>query len=85
MAQDRDHINASDVGTYLFCKRAWAFERQRTPSTLGPERARGTAYHEQHAQRVVAVKETRGLSSAVLIVGIGLIVLALVALVSSWR
>jgi hypothetical protein len=56
MAQDRDHINASDVGTYLFCKWAWAFERQGAPSAREPERARGTVYHEQFAQPVVALR-----------------------------
>jgi hypothetical protein len=85
MAQDRDHINASEVGTYLFCKRAWAFGRQGTPSAREPERARGTLYHEQHAQRVAAGEQTRRQSSAILTAGIVLILLALVALVFAWR
>jgi hypothetical protein len=84
MAQERDHINASDVGTYLFCNRAWAFERQGAPSEREPERARGIAYHEQHAQNVVIAENTKGMSSIVLVAGIILISLALLALVFRW-
>jgi hypothetical protein len=50
-----------------------------------PERARGTLYHEQHAQRVAAGEQTRRRSSAILITGIVLSLLAFLALVFAWR
>ncbi|NBU64549.1 MAG: hypothetical protein EBS29_08630, partial [Chloroflexia bacterium] len=44
-----EYVRASDVGTYLYCQRAWWLERieGRTPQAQA-RRARGTAAHRQH-------------------------------------
>ena len=39
------YIRASEVGSFLFCRRAWWLGRHDAPSLLEPERARGTAFH----------------------------------------
>jgi hypothetical protein len=73
------YINASEVGTYLFCRRAWAFQREGAPSTREPERQAGTTYHVQHGERVAAAERTGGLSRALLVIALMMLVLGLLA------
>lgn len=67
-------IRASEVGEYVFCHRAWWL---RTVEKLAPDsQARlqaGVANHHRHGLRVA-------LSQALLIAGLGLLVVALLAL-----
>lgn len=62
-----DYRKASEVGTFLFCQRAWYFERQCTPSDREPERVLGTAYHQRHGERVSASPRLRAVSRAALV------------------
>jgi hypothetical protein len=48
------YIRASDIGTFLYCKRAWHLSQQGAASQLETERAKGTAFHVQHGQNVQA-------------------------------
>jgi hypothetical protein len=48
------YIRGSEVGTFLYCRRAWHLGRHGAPSLLEAERARGTAFHHQHGQRARA-------------------------------
>lgn len=57
---------ASEVSTFLFCQRAWSFEREGAPSEREPERVLGTAYHQRHGERVSATPRLRTLSRAAL-------------------
>lgn len=61
-----DYRKASEVGTFLFCQRAWWFERQDAPSDREPERMLGTVYHQRHGERVSASPRLRMLSRAAL-------------------
>ena len=45
------YTSVSEVGTYVFCARALAFQREGAPSARGPERAAGTQYHQAHGDR----------------------------------
>ena len=59
----REHyIWASEVGTFLYCRRAWHLSRQGAPSLLEVERARGAAFHQQHGQRARAAPRARRLA-----------------------
>jgi hypothetical protein len=78
---EKRFVNASEVGTYLFCKRAWRFQQQGAPSAREPERAAGTAYHIQHGKRVAAGERAGRLVSALLLVAIVLLLLGLLGLV----
>ncbi len=69
--------NASEVGTFRFCERAWMFERQGAPSEREPERATGTAYHQKHGERVVTAQRMQGAGRWFLLLGILLFLLAL--------
>jgi len=47
-------IRASEIGTYIFCKRAWWYQKQGFPPNNQNELAAGTKIHVQHS-RVVMV------------------------------
>lgn len=77
-SEQRDrYINASEVGTYLFCRRAWAFQREGAPSSREPERQAGTAHHVRHGERIAAGERTGGIARALLVVAVILLLLGL--------
>ncbi len=48
----RRYILASEINTYLFCKRAWHLGQRGEVSSLKTERALGVALHQQHSEQV---------------------------------
>lgn len=71
-------VRASEIGTYLYCKRAWGYQRQGEENANQVELAAGDALHVQHGQRVLAAGCLRSAAGALLLAGL---VLAAVALV----
>ena len=64
--------NASEIGSFLFCQRAWMYERQDAPSEREPERDAGTFYHQQHGERVEAAERTGSAARIVLLIALAL-------------
>ena len=67
-------IRSSEIGSYLFCKRAWWYARQGEESTNKAEMKAGTHLHERHGRQVIAVSLTRVLAIIVMLVALVLLV-----------
>ena len=68
-------IRASDIGNYLYCRRAWRYRRDGVESANQAELAAGTELHRQHGRKTL---------SAILLRTLGLILLlaAIIVLVA---
>ena len=67
-------IRASDVGSYLFCARAWWYHQQGIESNNQAEMTAGTELHRQHGRTVVASRLTRTLAVILLLAALVLMV-----------
>ena len=67
-------IRASEVGSYLFCARAWWYRQQGIESSNQAEMNAGTELHRQHGRMVVASSLTRTLAVILLLVALALLV-----------
>ena len=68
-------IRSSDIGNYLYCRRAWWYRRQGFESENQAELASGNELHRVHGRKVLAAGLMR-------ILGFLLLLLALVLLVA---
>jgi CRISPR/Cas system-associated exonuclease Cas4 (RecB family) len=68
-------IRSSDIGTYLYCRRAWWYKKQGVASANQAELAAGTELHARHGRQVLAATFTRT-------VGLIFLMIALVMLVA---
>ncbi len=67
-------LRASEVGTYLYCARAWWYQLQGLQSSNRTEMSAGTELHRQHGRRVLAAGLTRLLALACLLAALMLLV-----------
>lgn len=70
-------VRASEIGTYLYCKRAWWYQRQGIPSANQADLAAGERLHEQHGRAVFLAGCLRTIAWVVLLAGLGLAAAAL--------
>jgi CRISPR/Cas system-associated exonuclease Cas4 (RecB family) len=68
-------IRASEIGSYLFCQRAWWYLKSGLPSENLPEMAAGSEVHKLHGRHVLG-------TSCLQTLGYLLLLLSLVALVA---
>ncbi len=47
-------IRASEIGSYLYCRRAWWYRKQGVESENRAEMTTGTELHVQHGRKVIA-------------------------------
>jgi CRISPR/Cas system-associated exonuclease Cas4 (RecB family) len=67
-------IRASEVGTYLYCARAWWYRQKGIESTNQAEMTTGTELHRAHGRQVIASSLTRTLALILLLVALVLLV-----------
>lgn len=66
-------IRASDIGSYLYCRRAWWYRINNYESINQAELAAGTELHRAHGRTVLAAGLYRMLAMAILLVALVLL------------
>jgi hypothetical protein len=69
-------IRASEIGTFLFCRRAWWYRNQNVPSQNQSELAGGTAFHHKHGRQVMRASILRLAGWLLLVLAVLLLVVA---------
>lgn len=64
---------ASDIGNYLYCRRAWWYRKQGVESENRGELAAGTELHHRHGRQVLAANITRLIGMILLMAAIVLL------------
>ena len=67
-------IRSSDIGNYLYCRRAWWYRKQGVESENQAELSAGTELHRQHGRKVLAAGLLRVLAVVALLVALVLLV-----------
>ena len=67
-------IRASEIGAYLYCRRAWWYRQQGVESENQAELASGTELHRQHGRKVFAAGLFRTLGLVLLLLSLTLLV-----------
>ncbi len=63
----RKTIRASEIGAFLYCRRAWWYHRQGIPSENQAELATGSELHRRHGQAVFVANFYRVLAALTLL------------------
>ena len=63
-------IRSSDIGTYLYCRRAWWYKKQGVESANQTDLAAGTQLHARHGRQVLASGITRCVGLVLLIAAV---------------
>jgi CRISPR/Cas system-associated exonuclease Cas4 (RecB family) len=66
-------IRASEIATYLYCQRAWWYDRQGYESQNLAELAAGSELHEQHGRAALAVGCVKVLAYVLLLAAVVLL------------
>lgn len=67
-------IRSSDIGNYLYCRRAWWYRQQGFESENQAELASGTELHRVHGRKVMAAGISRTLGFILLLAALVLLV-----------
>ena len=70
-------LRASEIGAFLYCRRAWWYQRQGHPSENQPEMAGGSEYHRQHGRQYLKILFQRWLARALLMAAVIVVAVAL--------
>lgn len=66
-------VRASEIGVYLYCRRAWWYQRQGIENINQSELAAGKMLHERHGQRVIVAGCLRTLAWLLLLTGLAMV------------
>ncbi len=67
-------IRSSDIGSYLYCRRAWWYRKQGFESENQVELTAGTELHHKHGHQVLASSLNRTVGLILLMIAIILLV-----------
>lgn len=72
---NRDYTNASEIGEYLYCNRAWFLKLQGYTSQNHEALTEGQAGHVHYSQQVEGVQRQEGRGRLILLAGVILLLL----------
>ena len=67
-------IRASDIGNYLYCRRAWRYRKDGVESENQAELVAGTELHRQHGRKTLSALLLRTLGMVLLLSAILMLV-----------
>ena len=67
-------IRSSEIGNYLYCRRAWWYRKTGVPPENLTELAAGTELHHKHGRKVLAASLTRSVGLILLLIATLLLV-----------
>ena len=70
-------IRASEIGSYLYCRRAWWYRKKGVESENQAELATGTELHRRHGRKVLAAGLLRTVGLLLLLAALTLLVVYL--------
>jgi hypothetical protein len=70
-------IRASEIGSFLYCQRAWWYQTQGIESINQGEMAAGEEFHQQHSISVLSTRLLRLAGWVLLLVAVVLLSIAL--------
>ena len=70
-------IRASEIGAFIYCRRAWWYQRQVLPSEKQAELATGSELHRRHGQAVLIASLYRLLAAVLLLAALVLLTIFL--------
>jgi CRISPR/Cas system-associated exonuclease Cas4 (RecB family) len=65
-------VRASEIGVYLYCRRAWWYQRQGKPNENQAELLAGRELHAQHGRQVITSGCLRLAAYAMLLLALAL-------------
>ena len=63
-------IRTSEIGSYLYCRRAWRYRKEGVESENKAELAAGTELHRQHGRKALSALLLRTLGMLLLLAAI---------------
>ncbi len=66
-------IRSSEIGSYLYCRRAWKYQRSGFESENQPQMDAGTELHLQHGRQVLAAEILRVLAAILFLAALALL------------
>lgn len=73
-------IRASEIGSYLFCARAWWYRRIGKPSQNEQIMKEGTTYHADHGSKVAGAGLNKRIAAFLLLFSMLLLALGIMTL-----
>lgn len=70
MAQSKRTIRASEIGSFLYCQRAWWYRRNNVPAINSAEMAGGEQFHRMHSSQTRGARWLRAAAWTLLILAV---------------
>lgn len=67
-------IRASEIGSYLYCRRAWHYRKRGVEPENQAELAAGTQLHQRHGRKVIASGLSRTVGLILFLAAVALLV-----------